>query len=626
MVAIMVNDAALEGSPQDKPVRGKLRILETTDLHMQILGYDYFADRVDLRAGLVQLTDQIVALRADPAVTCVLFDNGDFLQGNPLADHLAAEIRKPARARQMHPMIGAFAALGYDAVALGNHEFNYGLPFLRAALDGAPFGVVCANIDWQSEPACAEPWVMLDRRIRCDDGAWRSIKLGVIGFTPPQITKWDHIALAGRINTADIVTTARALVPQIKAAGADLVIALCHSGIGNDHHIIGMQNAAVPLAAVAGLDVILTGHTHDLFPNAARDASAFVDPLAGTLHGKPAVAAGCFGAALGVIDLDLLWQDSRWQIANHISRTVRAIKTPAQDPIAARLRSVVHPDHAATLAQIRQPVTQTKGPIHSYFATITADLPRAILAQALTDYGAQVLPALDLPLIAAVPPFRAGGRAGPSHFVDIKAGPVSLRDISAIYPFADPPVIIRQSGAMLRAWLEQAVSGYCQIWPDRQDQVLKDPDFAIFTCDALIGLTYDIDLRAKPRHSANGAVINPDSARIGNLRYEGRLIEDGDWFAVAVNSYRAFGGGAYAAVANGNILHLSDRPLRDMLRDYLQRSPCVDMTAAAVWRFVPIAGASAWFISAPAARAHLTGPISHIGAGDGGFDRYRLTF
>lgn len=611
-------------------VRGALRILETTDLHMQILPYDYFADRADTSGGLVQLADQIAQLRADPQRTCLLFDNGDFLQGNPLGDFLAASLGKRA-----HPMIAAFAALGYDAVTLGNHEFNYGLPFLRKALAGAPFAVVCGNIDWQDQPPCAQPFVLLDRMIMCDDGQLRPLRVGVVGFVPPQITQWDHVALGGKIRSHDIVATARRLVPQIKAAGADLVIALCHSGIGAITAYAGMQNAAVPLAAVPDVDVILSGHIHDLFPapdtsrpSVRADAPApapAIDRQRGSLHGKPAVAAGCFGGALGVIDLDLHWRDDRWQIAAHHSRTLRASPQPAQHPSAARLRAITHADHAATLAMIRQPITHSRLPITSYLATVTPDLPRDILAQSLRAYGRQILGNPALPVIAALAPFRAGGRAGPAHYVDIPAGPVTLRDISAIYPYPDTAAILAQSGADLLAWLEQAVSGYAQIRPDQSNQPLHDPDFAVQSIEAMIGLTYDIDLTAAPRHDSDGTQRAAPSQRIHNLRYQGRPVMPDDCFAVAISSYRAFGG-ALAGRARGDILHVSDQPLRAILRDFLHSTAPLTIGAAPVWRFLPIAGASAWFASAPAARAHLTAGLAHIGAGAHGFDHYQLTF
>lgn len=626
----MVPNSAAKDDARPDPVSGRLRILETTDLHMQILPYDYFADGPDLRGGLVQLADQIAQLRADPQQTCLLFDNGDFLQGNPLADFLAASLNQ-----RIHPMIAAFAALGYDAVTLGNHEFNYGLPFLRKALAAAPFGVVCANIDWLAQQPLAQPYVLLERMITCDDGHSRPIRLGIIGFVPPQVTRWDHAVLAGQIRSHDIVATARRLVPQIKAAGADLVIALCHAGIAEVEERAGMQNAAVPLAAVPDVDVILSGHIHDLFP--APDTSRpsvradvpvpapAIDRQSGSLHGKPAVAAGCFGAALGVIDLDLHWQQGRWQIAAHHSRTLRASRQPAQHPSAARLAAIAHADHAATLALIRQPITRSDLPIHSYLATITPDLPRDILARALRDYAGQMLSDKTLPVIAALAPFRAGGRAGPAHYVDIPAGPVTLRDISAIYPHPDTAAIVGQSGADLYAWLELAVSGYAQIAPRQAVQPLHDPDFAVHSIEALIGLTYQIDLSAPPRYHSDGTLRADAGQRIYDLRYQGRPVAPDDRFAVALSAYRAFGG-AGASATRSDILHVSDQPMRAILRDYLYSAPPLIQPAAPVWRFVPVTGASAWFASAPAARAHLRAGIAHIGAAADGFDRYRLVF
>lgn len=601
---------------------GRLRILETTDLHMQILPYDYFMDRPDASTGLVQLADLITNLRADASALTLLFDNGDFLQGNPLADTVAVTSLSDA----VHPMIAVFSELRYDAVGLGNHEFNYGLPFLRRALRDAPFPVICANLDWQAEAPIARPFAVLDRVIRCEDGHDHAIRIGVVGFVPSQVTQWDKVTLADTIASRDMIEAAEDIVPRIKAAGADIVIALCHTGIGAADHTPGMENAAVPLAAVPGIDAILMGHTHEVFPDPARPASESVDPVAGRLHGKPAVGAGFHGNALGVITLSLRRDAHGWHVVDHESRVVPAKPVASDSRISAAVNAAAQPAHTATLQRIRQPVARSVVPINSYFACVAPDLPCQLLGAVLISEARSIIAGNDLPIVAAVSPFRAGGPGGPAHYVAIPPGPVTLRDVCAIYPYADTPVILHRTGAELLSWLEQSVSGYHRIMPGAMEQPLLNPDFAAYVFDTFCGLTYAVDLTQPPRHDAAGGIVLPEANRITDLRHNGRAVRPDDRLAVVANSYRAFGGGGFPPVSMNDVIAMPRQPIRDILSAGFQARQVIDEPIRPIWRFAPVPDTYADFTSAPEGRHHLTDRISHVGAGAGGFDRYRLAF
>ena len=194
-----------DSSDSGPPLAARIRILETTDLHMQLMGYDYFADQPTPDLGLIPLAGLIEAHREDLHVTTFLFDNGDFLQGNPLADYVTSD----AQAGTPHPMIAAFNALSYDAVALGNHEFNYGLDVLDSVLSTADFPALCANVKRTDGSDLVPPYVIIDKQIMCSDGHLRQLRVGVIGLVPPQIVRWDKPALAGQLTACDIVETAR---------------------------------------------------------------------------------------------------------------------------------------------------------------------------------------------------------------------------------------------------------------------------------------------------------------------------------------------------------------------------------------------------------------------------------
>ncbi len=603
----------------------RLRILETTDLHMQILDYDYFSDREATSTGLITLAAAIEDLRAEDGVTSLLFDNGDFIQGNPLADYVASR----GIGADVHPMITALNTLSYDAVTLGNHEFNYGLDFLKNALKDAKFPVTCANITHLKNDRLAEPFLILERRMHCDDGTIRHLKVGVTGFVTPQITDWDKTVLADQIVTDDIVAAANRIVPQMKAAGADVIVALCHSGIGATEHSKRMENAAVPLAAVPGIDVVLTGHTHEVFPGDSVMASDAIDPLAGTLHGKPAVMAGFYGNLLGVVDMRLAWIDDRWQLRNAQARLQRGTKAKPQSVLQQQLSAQISDAHAATLRHIRQPIAQTDVPIHSYFANIGPDIAQHLLAKAKKTCVTRAMTALgrdDLPVLAATAPFRVGGRTGPGHYIDIPPGPLTLRDAAAIYPFANVLCAVRCTGRQLRDWLERAASHFATITPGAHDQPLFNPHSAPYNSDTIYGLRYSFDLSQPPRFSPDGRLSHPDANRVAHLSQGGKPVADDDCFVVATNSYRTNGGGGFGVADPKDILFTSTETTRDILIDHLRHSGHEALTCPHPMQFTHLAGTSAVFQSAPAARRHLTNNISHVGPGVDGFDRYRLTF
>ncbi len=273
-----------------------LRIMETTDLHVHVFPYDHYADKPNDTLGLARTASIVDAIRAE-ATNAILVDNGDFLQGNPMGDYIA--YKRGMKDGDMHPVIAAMNVLGYDCGTLGNHEFNYGLDFMFNVLNGANFPVVCANLtkgDLAAAPRQDElflkPYVILDRKLKDGAGREHPIRVGLIGFVPPQIITWDAENLGGKANARDIVKAAEAWVPQMREEGAEIVIALSHSGIGQQAYADNLENASIPLAAVDGIDAIVTGHSHLDFPGPKFDGLPGVDNGKGLIPESRASWAG----------------------------------------------------------------------------------------------------------------------------------------------------------------------------------------------------------------------------------------------------------------------------------------------------------------------------------------------
>ena len=230
----------------------KLRLLETTDLHMNLVNYDYYQDKLTDEYGLAKTATLIKAARAQ-VKNSMYFDNGDLLQGSPLGDWIARI--QPLQPGQVHPAYKVLNALGVDAANIGNHEFNYGLPFLRQAIAGANFPYVNANVVLEgTETNAFTPYVILERRLTDESGAQQTLKIGVIGFVPPQVMQWDQQNLKGRVQARDIVEAAKRFLPEMKAKGAHIIVAIPHSGFEFGAGTLFAENSVARLAEVAGID------------------------------------------------------------------------------------------------------------------------------------------------------------------------------------------------------------------------------------------------------------------------------------------------------------------------------------------------------------------------------------
>jgi 2',3'-cyclic-nucleotide 2'-phosphodiesterase / 3'-nucleotidase len=611
----------------------KLRILETTDLHVNVFPYDYYRDSPDDTVGHGRTATLVKAARAE-ARNSLLFDNGDLIQGSPMGDYIA--YRRGMRRGDVHPMVAAMNVLHYDCGTLGNHEFNYGLEFMMNAMGSAKFPVVCANVTSMDGKHLYKPWLVLDREFTDESGAKHAVKVGVIGFVPPQIVQWDKANLEGKATATDIVEAAQKHVPELKRAGAEIVVALCHSGIAGGERAGGEENAALHLAKVDGIDVILTGHQHLVFPGGKEFANIpGVDVQKGTLHGKPAVMAGFWGSHLGIVDLELTKQGNTWRIANFrtearpIYERVERKVVPKVDAEAAVL-AASQAEHDATLKYVREPVGKTAVPIHSYFSLVSDDASVKLVAEAQAWYVADLLkttPHKDLPLLSAAAPFKAGGRGGPSYYTEIKPGPLAIKDMADIYIYPNTVRAVKVTGAQVREWLERSAGIYNQIDPAKGgEQDLVNSKFPAFNFDVIAGVTYRIDPTQPSRYDVDGKLVEPNARRIKDLAYQGKPVADDQVFVVATNNYRASGGGNFPG-ADGKTTILDAPDLtRDAIMRFIVERKEVAPKADGSWSLALPSNVTAVFVTGPNAAAYQPAGIKAEKVGDvaDGFVKYRI--
>ena len=297
----------------------ELRILETTDLHADLINYDYYQTKVDHRVGLVKTASLIREARKE-VKNSLLFDDGDHLKGNPLGEYLA-RIRG-MRKGKIHPVYRAFNYLQYDAIAIGNHEFNYGLPFLNKALKGAKMPVINANVySAKTNKPYFTPYIILTRKVVDQSGKHHILRIGVISFMPTHIMKWDKANLEGKVYAKPMVETAKEFVTKIKQEGADIIIALAHTGISSEPYKPDTENAVYYLTQIPEIDVVLAGHSHSVFPGPVYSQLPNTNMDNGTINGKPVVMAGAFGSRLGIVDLRLKHRFNKWKIIEGFSLT-----------------------------------------------------------------------------------------------------------------------------------------------------------------------------------------------------------------------------------------------------------------------------------------------------------------
>ncbi|WP_300580755.1 bifunctional 2',3'-cyclic-nucleotide 2'-phosphodiesterase/3'-nucleotidase [Marivita sp.] len=617
-----------------------LRIMETTDLHVHVHPYDYYGDRPTDTVGLSRVATIIQNIRAE-ATNSILLDNGDFLQGNPMGDYIAYE--RGMKEGDIHPIITAMNTLGFDGSTLGNHEFNYGLDFLMKALAGADFPVVSANVvktagtTPREDTTLVPPYVILDREITDGGGNTHPIRIGLIGFVPPQIMTWDRRHLEGNVTARDILESARAYVPQIREQGADIVIALSHSGIGAAEAEDMMENASIPLAGVDGIDVILTGHSHLVFPSSTYDTLPGLDTAKGTIMGKPGVMAGFWGSHMGLVDLMLERDGDGWRVLNHQSearpisqrnedRSVTALVQDFQPVIEATQK-----DHEETLAYVRRAVGKTAAPLHSYFALVADDPSVQIVSNAQTWYIAQMMqgtPHEGLPILSAAAPFKAGGRGGPEYYTDVPVGDVAIKNVADLYLYPNTVRAVRVTGAQVKDWLERSAGMFNQVEPGSTDAPLLNPNFPSYNFDVIDGVSYQIDLSQPSKFDRDGAVINPDANRIVNLTYEGAPIDPVAEFIIATNNYRAGGGGSFPGTGDTIVFEGPDTN-RDVIVRYIVEQGTIDPKADFNWRFAPLAGTSVIFETGPAGAKYagsLDGmTLEEAGTNADGFALFRMT-
>lgn len=621
----------------------QLRILETADIHVHVVDYDYYADKDSVAVGLARTATLINEAR-DEVTNSILIDNGDLIQGNPLGDYIAKE--RGLKKGEIHPVFKAMNLLKYDVGNLGNHEFNYGLDFLNEALNDADFPYVSSNtfvhdgdMDETNDKHAFTPYVILDREVSDVKGRKHTIKIGVIGFVPPQIVQWDEVNLTGKVITHDLVETAIKLVPEIRAKGADIVVAVPHSGFSTATMTGRDENATYYLSKVEGLDAILFGHAHKVFPSDAYAGIEGVDIENGTINGVAATMPGFWGSHLGLVDLNLdVDSDGNWKVMNGKGSVRGIYKRDGRKKIGLvepdqSIIDAVKTEHAETLAFMRKAVGQTSAGINSYFALVQDDPSIQIVTNSQKWYVEKLIKGSEydgIPVLSAGAPFKAGGRGGADYYTNIPAGEIALKNVADLYIYPNTLRVVLLNGAQVREWLEMSAGAFNKIdGSASMEQTLLNPDFPSYNFDVIDGVGYAVDLTQDTRYNKKGEIVSPDSHRIIDMTFQGKPLDMAAQFVVVTNNYRAGGGGNFPGLDGSTIIIKAPDENRTVLANYIFDLKKIDPSVDNNWGFAPIAGdLNVTFETSPSAKDALNADsaIQYVGEGADGFGKYKVSF
>ncbi|MFJ3986088.1 bifunctional metallophosphatase/5'-nucleotidase [Streptomyces fungicidicus] len=553
-----------------KPVkRYALTVMGTTDLHGHVFNWDYFkdaeyTDTAGNAQGLARVSTLVDRVRAEKGRrNTLLLDAGDTIQGTPLTYYFAKVDPITAEGGPVHPMAQAMNAIGYDAVALGNHEFNYGIETLRKFEEQCDFPLLGANaLDAKTLKPAFPPYFVKTFHVR----GGPPVKVAVLGLTNPGIAIWDKAYVQGKLTFPGLEEQAAKWVPKLRSMGADVVVVSAHSGSSGTSsygdQLPYVENAAANVARqVPGIDAILVGHAHQEIAElrVVNDTTGREVVLSEPL---------CYAERLTLFDFELVLERGRWRVES-VKASLRDAATVEDDP---RITRLLRDEHAQVVKYVNQVVgsaTETlttaearykDAPIIDLISKVQEDVVRAALAG--TAYA-------SLPVLSQASPF--------SRTSEIPAGEVTIRDLSSLYVYDNTLVAKLMTGAQVRAYLEYSAEYFTRTAAGAPVDVEKltnaggRPDY---NYDYVSGLGYDID------------IAQPAGSRITDVTYGGAPLDDSQQFVFAVNNYRANGGGAFPHVASAKELWAESTEIRTRIAEWVTAKGVLDPAdfASVDWR------------------------------------------
>ena len=522
------------------PATVDLVVAATTDVHGRLRGWEYYANAPDTIRGLSRAATIVDSLRAAHPGSVVLVDAGDLLQGNPLT-YVAARVS----ADTTSPVVAAMNVMRYDAAAVGNHEFNYGLPLFRRAEAQASFPFLATNAYTPAGERAFPGWRMIERQ---------GVKIAIIGATTPGSMIWDRDNLQGRIVIRDIVPEVRKAVTAVRREGAQVVLLTIHSGLDSpssyDTASTGMpsENVTARVAReVEGIDLIVFGHSHGQVADSTIGTTLVMQPKN-------------WATSVGVAHLQLERAGRNWRVVEKRGSMVPA-RGQREDPAVL---AATEKHHVETVAYVTTPIGSTP-------VAWRADSAR-VHDSAIIDFTLEVMRAAAKSDLAATAAF--------SIDASLPAGPITIAQLSRLYPYDNTLRAVRISGEQLRAFLEYSARYYRT---HGSGEAIVDPSVPGYNFDIVSGADYTLDLS------------KPLGSRVTRLNVNGKPVAPTDSFTMALNNYRQTGGGGYAMLLGAPVVYDEGTEIRQLLIDEVQRRGTIRPADYFTrnWEIVPAAAVDA---------------------------------
>lgn len=518
------------GARANGPIEGRKATMElvvaaTTDVHGWVRGWDYFANRADASRGLTRVATIMDSLRAANPSRVVLVDAGDLLQGTAF-NYVAAKVAP----RSIHPTIAAMNLLKYDAAAVGNHEFDYGVPFLDSTLRGASFPFLAANVQSTNGTSHFKSSTMVTRE---------GVRVAIIGATTPGSNSWNGAFLrAAGLTVSEIVPSVRTAVEQARAEGADVVVVVVHSGLGargaaSSGTLAGENVADRIPSEVPGVDLVVFGHTHSLVVDS-------------TINNVRVMQPRNWAGSVNIATFSLEQTNGKWRVASSRAATVPT----AGHAESAALLAATNEAHDATVRWVNTPIGFASKSWRSDSARVI-DSP-------ITDFVAEVVRRETNSDLAAVAAFSLNAR--------LDSGAITTARVAELYPYDNVLRAVRINGRQLREFMEYSARYYRSLTPEGNAPAggVVDASVPGYNFDIVSGVDYTIDL------------TKPIGQRITTLTYKGKPVADDDSFTMATNNYRVGGGGGYSMMPSLPVTYAKDVEIRQLLIDEVKRAGTVE--------------------------------------------------
>jgi 2',3'-cyclic-nucleotide 2'-phosphodiesterase (5'-nucleotidase family) len=519
------------------PQRVQITILGTTDLHGNINPIDYYTNKADNR-GFAKVATLIRRVRKEQPNT-LLLDSGDTIQGSPLESFHSRKNNT-----RTDPMMLVMSSLGYDAMAVGNHEYNFGMKVLEKARGEAKFPWLSGNTyEKGTGRTHYKPYIVKEVA---------GVKIGILGLTTPGVPYWDNPPNYAGLEFREPVAEARRWVAALRTQEkVDVVVIAMHMGLGEDLRTgeaspgqIPHENEAISIAKeVPGVDVIFMGHTHREVPSLY-------------INGVLLTQANHWGRHLARADLYLQKDPSGWRVYAKSSRTIPADDRVEPDPEVVKL---AEPYDRQTQEWLERVVAQSPEELTAEEARFRDTAILDLIQKVQLEAGKA-----DVSMVAS---FNQQAR--------IAKGPVTVRDVTELYVYENTLVVLEVTGQQLKDALEHSAKYYNTYEAGKTPRELINERIPAYNFDVAEGVSYDLD------------ISKPIGSRIQNLRFKGQPLSMTRKLRLATNNYRVNGGGGYTMYKNAPVVYRSSEEIRELMVDWLERNKTIPIKPNNNWRLLP---------------------------------------